>query len=110
MAKFDGFYNRNGVSINYDLMTLEHILSQNQSVKAANHDNFVGQVGNLILIDEQTNNTLGRKSFTEKKAILTNANIHIDNIISTATDWTSTEIEARTIDIATKAYNTVFTI
>ena len=110
LAKFDGFYNKNGVSINYDLMTLEHILSQNPSVKAVNHDNFVGQVGNIILVDEQTNNALGRKSFTEKKTILTNANIHIDNIISSARDWTSAEIEARTTDIATKAFNTVFTI
>jgi hypothetical protein len=110
LAKFDGFYNKNGVSINYDLMTLEHILAQNPSVKAINHDNYVGQIGNLVLVDEQTNNSLGRKSFLEKKVILTSTTIHIDNSISNSTDWTSAEIEARTTDIATKAFNTVFTI
>lgn len=110
LSKFDSFYNKNGVSINYDLMTLEHILSQNPSVKAANHDNYVGQIGNLILVDELTNNALGRKSFIDKKTILTSANIHIDNSISIATDWTNIEIEARTTDIATKAFNAVFII
>ena len=91
-------------------MTLEHILSQNPSSKTANHDNVVGQVGNLILVDEQTNNLLGRKNFTDKKTILSNANVHIDNVLLTAIDWTSIEIETRTTDIATKAFNNVFKI
>ena len=110
LSKFDSYYNKNGVSINYDLMTLEHILSQNPSSKTANHDNVVGQVGNLILVDEQTNNLLGRKNFTDKKTILSNANVHIDNVLLTAIDWTSIEIETRTTDIATKAFNNVFKI
>ena len=110
LYKFDSFYNKNGVSINYDLMTLENILSQNPSSKAINHDDFVGQIGNLILVDEQTNNALGRKSFDDKKSILSKANIHIDPLILSASDWTKKEIEERTIDIATKLFNTVFTI
>jgi len=110
LSKFDGHYNSNGVSINYDLMTLEHILPQNPSTKAVNHDSYVGQIGNLILIDEQTNNALGSKSFIDKKVILQNANIHLDKTILSATDWTQKEIDARTLDIATTAFNTVFTI
>jgi len=110
LSKFDGHYNSNGVSINYDLMTLEHILPQNPSTKAVNHDSYVGQIGNLILIDEQTNNALGSKSFIDKKVILQNANIHLDKTILSATDWTQKEIDARTLDIATKAFNTVFTL
>lgn len=110
LYKFDRYYNKNGISINYDLMTLEHILSQNPSTKAPNHENFVGQIGNLILVDEQTNNSLGSKSFVDKKPILTSANIHIDPIISSANAWTINEIEARTLDIATKSFNAVFTI
>ena len=110
LAKFDQHYNKNGVSINYEMMTLEHILSQNPSRKAINHDNYMGQIGNLILVDEQTNNSLGTKSFIDKKKILTNANIFLDNVIISATDWTQAEIDARTNDIAAKAYSTVFSI
>lgn len=110
LAKFDSYYNTNGVSINYELMTLEHILAQNPSAKAVNHDSYVGQIGNLIFVDELTNNALGTKSFTEKKAILTKANIYLDSTIEAATEWTQTEIDARTVEIATKAFNTVFTI
>lgn len=110
LTKFDSFYNKNGVSINYDLMTLEHILAQNPSTKAANHDNYVGQIGNLILIDEQTNTALGTKSFTDKKIILSKAAIHLDNTIAKAIDWTSVEIDKRTNEIATKAFNNVFII
>jgi hypothetical protein len=110
LSKFDSFYNQNGVSINYDLMTLEHILCQNPSIKAINHDAYVGQIGNLILVDEQTNNALGRKSFADKKIILSNSNIHLDSSILAATDWTNKEIEERTNNIATKAFNSVFTI
>jgi Protein of unknown function (DUF1524) len=110
LSKFDSFYNHNGVSINYDLMTLEHILAQNPSIKVVNQDSYVGQIGNLILVDEQTNNALGRKPFLDKKTILTSANIHIDTSISSANDWTNIEIEARTTDIATKSFNSVFLI
>jgi uncharacterized protein with ParB-like and HNH nuclease domain len=110
LAKFDSHYNTNGVSINYDLMTLEHILAQNPSRKSVNHDSYVGQIGNLILVDEQTNNNLGTKSFLEKKIILNNANIYLDSIIASATDWTQSEIDARTQYIANLAFNTVFTI
>lgn len=110
LSKFDGHYNKNGVSINYELMTIEHILAQNPSSKAINHDAYVGQIGNLILVDEKTNNLLGTKSFADKKTILTKSNIHVDNIIGSATNWTANEIEARTLDIANKAFNVIFTI
>lgn len=110
LSKFDNHFNSNGVSINYDLMTLEHILPQNPSTKAVNHDSYIGQIGNLILIDEQTNNALGTKSFVDKKVILQKANIHLDKTILKSTDWTQKEIDERTLDIATKAFNTVFTI
>ena len=110
LAKFDRHFNSNGVSINYDQMTIEHILAQNPSIKAVNHSSYVGQIGNLILIDEHTNNSLGTKSFLDKKVILRNANIYLDDTIIAATDWTQKEIDERTLDIGTKAFNTVFTI
>ncbi len=110
LSKFDSHNNSNGISINYDLMTLEHILAQNPSQRAASHNDYVGQIGNLILVDEKTNNLLGIKPFSDKKSILSSANIYIDKTILNATEWTINEIEARTKDIATKAFNEVFKI
>ena len=110
LAKIDEYYNKNGVSINYDAMTLEHILPQNPTNKIKNHDDFYGTIGNLILIDEKTNTVLANKPFAAKKIVLQKSSIYIDNIIKNAKDWTDAEIEKRTINLASIAYNTVFKI
>jgi len=64
----------------------------------------------LILIDEKTNNTLGNKPFNGKKTVLQKASIHIDDVLKNAVDWTTAEIEQRTINLAKAAYNNVFKI
>lgn len=110
LSKIDEYYNKSGVVINYDAMTLEHILAQNPSNKVKDHDEYYGKIGNLILIDEKTNNNLGNKPFSGKKTILQKASIHIDDVIKNASDWTTAEIEQRTINIAKAAYNNVFKI
>ena len=110
MAKIDEHYNKSGVAINYDAMTLEHILAQNPPNKAKNHDDYYGKIGNLILIDEKTNNNLGNKPFSAKKTVLQKASIHIDDVLKNAADWTTAEIEQRTINLAKVAYNNVFKI
>lgn len=108
LTKIDKYYNKNGVSINYDAMTLEHLLPQNPPNKLPNHNEFYGTIGNLLLIDEKTNNDLGNKSFSAKKIILQKKSIFIDDTLKKANDWTSKEIEMRTINFAKIAYNTVF--
>ena len=110
MAKIDAHYNKSGVSINYDAMTLEHILPQNPPNKAKDHDEYYGKIGNLLLIDEKTNNDLGNKPFSGKKTVLQKASIYVDDVLKNATDWTTSEIEQRTINFAKVAYNTVFKI
>ncbi|HEX2899535.1 MAG TPA: DUF262 domain-containing protein, partial [Bacteroidia bacterium] len=110
LSKFDSHYNSNGASVNYEMMTLEHILAQNPSTRASNHDAYVGQIGNLILVDQKTNNALGTKAFSEKKIVLQATNIHLDKTILDAVEWTQKEIDDRTHDIATKAFNIVFEI
>lgn len=112
LSKFDGFYNRNAASIHYDLMTIEHILPQNptSSMKLPNQDEYVGLIGNLILVSEEMNNNLGTKSFPEKQFTLQSSSVYVDEKIVNATNWTESEIEARTLFIAQKAYNEVFKI
>ncbi|HXA02796.1 MAG TPA: DUF262 domain-containing HNH endonuclease family protein [Cytophagaceae bacterium] len=110
LSKIDKFFNQNGSVVNYDLMTIEHILSQSPKLKNANHDHCVGLLGNLILVDETTNNTLANKDFSAKKDILKNTNVYLDDIIKKSTTWDVAEIELRTENLASIAYNTVFKI
>ncbi|WP_153797005.1 DUF262 domain-containing protein [Foetidibacter luteolus] len=110
ISKIDKYYNKSGVEINYDSMTLEHLLPQNPPHKLPEHDDFYGTIGNLLMIDEKTNNALGNKTWAAKKNILEKTSVHIDDIIKKATDWTPKEIEKRTISLAKVAYNIVFKI
>ncbi len=110
LAKYDKHFNRNGATLNYSLMTIEHILPQNPIKKEKDHDEFVGKIGNLILIDDKINKKLGTKNFVDKKNILLDTSIHIDEILKRSTEWTVKEIENRTIAIATSIFNDVFKI
>lgn len=110
LSKIDKHFNKSGVEINYDAMTLEHLLPQNPPHKLPDHDDFYGTIGNLLMIDEKTNNALGNKTWAAKKTILEKTSIHIDDTIKKAKDWTPKEIEKRTIYLAKIAYNNVFKI
>ena len=55
-----------GRSIDYDTMTIEHIISQNNS-KLGNH---IGKIGNLILVDKKTQDKLKNKPLSNKINIL----------------------------------------
>ena len=110
LGKIDRHFNQNGLAINYDLMTLEHILSQNPKNKGANHEEHVGLMGNLIFIDEKTNNTMGNKSFSEKIKILKESGIYLDDILKNVAKWDDAEIEKRTEKLASLAFTKVFKI
>lgn len=110
LTKIYKFYHKSGVPINYELMTLEHLLPQNPPTKSSKHSDYVGKIGNLILIDEATNNILGNKSFQVKKNILIERNVYLDDLVKTATDWTEHDIEKRTNLLADIAFRTVFKI
>jgi uncharacterized protein with ParB-like and HNH nuclease domain len=110
LSKIDKHYNDSGTTIDYETMTLEHILPQNPKVKGHVNSEHVGLLGNLILISEATNNAMANDDFAIKKKILLSSNIFIDQIISSSTEWTDREIDQRTELLAKNAYNTVFKI
>ena len=110
LSKIDRHFNKSGIEINYDAMTIEHLLAQNPKQKSTGHDESFGLIGNLLLLDEKTNNKLSNKSFNDKITILQKTSIYLDSIISKSSTWTSVEIEKRTIELAKVAYNTVFKI
>lgn len=50
-------------------LTIEHLVPQDQIGEKWPED-IIGQLGNLVLVDEETNEQLGTKSFSDKKKIL----------------------------------------
>lgn len=111
LSKIDEYYSKNkGLEINYNLMTIEHLIPQSLSLKKDVDSSSVGKIGNLILVDSKTNSKLDSKVFAAKKVILQKSNIFLDNEISIAKNWNAKEIDERTIKLATVAYNNVFKI
>lgn len=96
-----------GNSFNYQLMTIEHIAPQSNS-EFEIMDDFIGEIGNLILIPSDLNNKLGTKSFDQKKKILEEKNVSLDQVITDADKWTEEEIQSRTKFLANYAFNTVW--
>lgn len=64
-----------GRSTDYNTMTIEHIISQGQS----SFNSYVGMIGNLILVDRQTQEKLKTKPLNQKIKILHNRGFDKDD-------------------------------
>ena len=95
---------------NYDLMTIEHLLPQSKIGHEGHTDAVVGQLGNLILIPQGLNGVLGDKTFQEKKRILLDKRVSLDEGIIAATLWDRGQIADRTRRIAKEAYDAIWKI
>jgi uncharacterized protein with ParB-like and HNH nuclease domain len=110
LSRIDKYFNSSGVEINYDSMTIEHLLPQNPPSKSSYHNEYYGRIGNLLVIDEKTNNILSNKDFLAKKLTLQKSSIYLDEVITHSTKWSNEEIDKRTENLAKLAYSTVFKI
>ncbi len=99
-----------GVTVDYDTMTVEHLVPQSQIGSGAFTEDIVGQVGNLILVSSALNERLSNKPFTEKKRILQESGYPLQPEIAKASDWTVAKITTRTEQMARDAYNSVWKI
>ena len=52
-------------------------------------------LGNLVLVSEELNGKLKNKTFTQKKKIMADARVPLDDTIKNAAAWGDTEITAR---------------
>lgn len=110
LSRIDSYYSKHGLVVDYTLMTIEHIYAQNPRKKSTLQDVPIGQIGNLILIDEKTNGGMGNKEFGQKKEVLTKAKIFIDDVLLVTETWGKEEIERRTELLGKLAYENVFRI
>lgn len=98
------------VSVDYDSMTIEHLVPQSKIGTDGWTDAIVGQVGNLILVTEELNSKLKDKPFTEKQRILLSYDFDLSPEILNAADWTPENITKRTIALAEDAYQNIWKI
>ncbi|MFH1656724.1 MAG: DUF262 domain-containing HNH endonuclease family protein [Candidatus Nealsonbacteria bacterium] len=103
-------HTRKNATIDYEQMTIEHILPQDKIGSNGLTDETIGQIGNLVLVTEKTNGKLKNKTFDEKKEILLKDGIGLPSEIKNIKKWGKKEIEERTLEIAKKAYKTIWKI
>ena len=93
LAKIDASL-RKDAAIDYSKMTIEHIAPQNPEAGAAAAAPYA-TLGNLVLVSEELNGKLKNKTFTQKKKIMADARVPLDDTIKNAAAWGDTEITAR---------------
>ena len=110
LTQYDTFYSSkegSGTVLKYDLMTIEHMHSENdESHKVDFYER--GNVGNLILMDEKLNVDLGNKPFSSKHSVYLKSGIYLDEKVKTASAWNEESIRERTQFIGRRLYDEVF--
>ena len=99
-----------GVAVDYDAMTIEHLVPQSAIGSDGYTDECIGQLGNLVLVSAPVNLKLGDRPFKEKKHILEVAGCPLPPEIADAEDWTPEDIAHRTLAQADRAYKQVWKI
>jgi hypothetical protein len=64
----------------------------------------------LILVNQELNNKLANKGFSDKVEILKNAHVWVDAVVLNAKSWGAAEIERRAQLLAKDAYDNVWPV
>jgi hypothetical protein len=92
-----------------DELTIEHLLPQS-TIKTKEDAHVVGQLGNLILVDAETNNMLSTSNFVRKRDILVDRGYTIPEIFEGRSKLTRKLIEMNTQRIAEMARQHVWKV
>lgn len=104
LAKIDAHHS-NGLPVDYEKMTIEHLSPQHPKDDLALEN--AGQIGNLILVNQDLNSQLANKTFAKKIEILKSSRVWIDEQIGSAKNWGANEIEQRSKNLAKLAYEKI---
>lgn len=83
-------------------MTVEHLSSQSDGSKR------VGELGNLVLVNESLNGQLSNSTFAKKQRLLRSAKEWVPDDVLNATTWDDSAIARRTLTLAAEARAKVF--
>jgi hypothetical protein len=92
-----------------DDLTIEHLLPQS-TIKTKEDAQVIGQLGNLILVDAETNNMLSTSNFARKRDILVDRGYTIPEIFEGKSKLTKKLIEMNTQRIAEMARQHVWKV
>ncbi|EDK4010345.1 DUF262 domain-containing protein [Citrobacter braakii] len=95
------------LNINHKLLTIEHYIPES-AIKSGISADVVGCIGNLLLIDESTNNNILKDTNTEAKyKILVEKGYPLKQTFISSSEWGHTEIKKRTESIAHQLYHSI---
>lgn len=68
------------------------------------------RIGNLVLLDRDTNSKVGNKLYSQKKAIINSEStlVHTKQVFESHASWTESFISIRTEELATRAFNNIW--
>ncbi len=93
----------------FDVLTVEHIVNQSDGNRTGGPDDC-GAIGNLLLVSEDLNKKLGTKPPVEKLAVLSKAQIKLDDDLGSAKNWTYQNIVDRGGALAKIGYEKVWNL
>ena len=99
-----------GVKIDTSQMTIEHLEAQNPKGVPAIKAQDVAKIGNLIFVDNDLNQQLANKPFSQKLPLLKKSHVGLDPILAEAKEWNANAIEARGKALAREAYEKIWKI
>ena len=100
-------HSSNQQAVNYDEMTIEHLLPQEAGHAS---EEIKASLGNLSFVPRKTHDKLKTKPFLEKKKILKDDNVYLDPILMKASKWGKAEIEMRQEYLGQLAYREVWKV
>ena len=96
--------------VDFDDLTIEHVAPQSGIGKNSWDAQTVGQLGNLIFLDQKMNEKLEEKPFNEKKRLLQKDGYEIPLYMLNATSWTPAEVREHTEEMAKTAYDQIWKV
>ncbi|UOT04485.1 DUF262 domain-containing HNH endonuclease family protein [Rhodococcus opacus] len=96
--------------VDFDDLTIEHVAPQSGIGKNSWDAQTVGQLGNLIFLDQKMNEKLEEKPFNEKKRLLQEDGYEIPLYMLNATSWTPAEVREHTEEMAKSAYEQIWKV
>lgn len=90
-------------------LTIEHLLPQSEIIDD-NSAGIIGQIGNLILVDSATNESLGTKDYEAKKKILQEKGYKLPNLLLESPAITPELIKQNTMRISNLAREKIWKV
>jgi hypothetical protein len=84
------------------------LLGSENAKKALLDDEQTASIGNLLFVTKALNGKLKNKNFSEKKAILTDSGVWLDDVIKDSAEWGPEEVAKRGDVLAELAFNKVW--